>query len=134
NDTIAFQDAPGSGLESIDSDFSDIVTFLDPTASLTINAGDGNDSVAVNSLDAAYNATTTILGGAGTDSITQFANLNLGSMQSTGDLLYQAETIALNGNLHSPGTATYDTGNSVSSVGVSQSAGATITADMLLLL
>src|SRR4029078_13065476 len=33
-----------------------------------------------------------------------------------------------------PGTATYDTGNSASSVGVSQSAGATITASKLLLL
>src|SRR5439155_951846 len=81
-----------------------------------------------NALDAAYDASTAIFGGAGTDSITQLANLTLGSLLSIGNLTYQAETIALNGSLHSPATATYDTGNSVNSFGVSESAGAAVTA------
>src|SRR4029079_5892261 len=93
-----------------------------------------SDSVTVSPLDTAYRASTTIFGGAGTDSITQTANLTLCSMPSAGHLTYQAEKILLSGSLQTPGTATYDTGNSASSVGVSQSAGATITASKLLLL
>src|SRR5205814_7381490 len=86
---------------------SPAVTFLDPTASFTVNAGSGNDS------------------------ITQSASL--GSLaQPFGDLLYQAETITLSGTLYSSGTSTYDTG--LNGINVSEISGAAITADKLLIL
>jgi hypothetical protein len=43
--------ALGNGYSFIDSDLAENVTFLNPTVSLTINAGDGGDTVAIGALD-----------------------------------------------------------------------------------
>ncbi|MBI5757591.1 MAG: autotransporter-associated beta strand repeat-containing protein, partial [Planctomycetales bacterium] len=65
-ETITLTDATGSNM-TIDSTLGESVTFANPTSSLTINAGAGDDTVTVASVDAAYNAALTINGDAGAD-------------------------------------------------------------------
>ncbi len=99
NETIRIQDnlnSTGDPLANAKSTF-------------TLRTGDGNDSVTIESIDADFSAAVTILGQGGTDTITQLADLNLGSAVSTGNLLYIAESINLGANLSSTGgTATYN--------------------------
>lgn len=72
-ETITLTDANGAAM-TIDSALSESVTFANPTDSLTINAGSGNDTVNITSVDAdgPFNAALTINGDAGNDTI----NLN----------------------------------------------------------
>ncbi|MBW3542596.1 MAG: hypothetical protein KY476_20225, partial [Planctomycetes bacterium] len=55
------------GLMTIDSKLSESVTFTNPTRSLNIFAGTGDDLVKIGSVDAAFGATLTIDGGSGDD-------------------------------------------------------------------
>ncbi|MFO0902613.1 MAG: choice-of-anchor D domain-containing protein [Pirellulales bacterium] len=70
-ETISLVDAAGANM-TIDSTLGESVTFANPSNSLTINAGTGDDVVSINSVDAAYGASLTINGNAGDDTI----NLN----------------------------------------------------------
>ena len=70
-ETITLADAAGANM-TIDSTLGEIVTFANPTGSLTINAGTGDDSVTISSVDAAYNVDLTINGDADNDTV----NLN----------------------------------------------------------
>ncbi len=69
-ETITLSDATGANM-IIDSTLGTAVTFANPTSSLVINSGSGNDSVTVASVDTngPYNASLTINGDAGSDSI-----------------------------------------------------------------
>ncbi|WP_197993345.1 LamG-like jellyroll fold domain-containing protein, partial [Gimesia aquarii] len=69
DDVITLSDAGVAGQTFIDSTFGESVTFLNPTATFTINAGAGNDIVDVNSLDANFSASLTINGDADNDTI-----------------------------------------------------------------
>lgn len=97
DDAITLVDATGAAM-TIDSNLAESVTFANPTNSLTINAGDGTDTVAINSvdLDGAFRAALSINGDGGTDSITLATNLSLGSGAVTGHLSLNGETINLN--------------------------------------
>jgi hypothetical protein len=110
--TVSDPDLGATGSTSIDSTQGAAVTFANPTAMLTINAGSGDDSVTIDSIDAAFRAATSIFGDGGTDLIVQNADLVLGSTAaplSTGNLQYVSESIHLNGDLSSTGgLATYD--------------------------
>ncbi len=57
---------------TIDSTLGESVTFGNPTGSITINAGTGNDTITITSVDAAYGGSLTINGGTGDDTV----NLN----------------------------------------------------------
>ena len=95
-ETITLTDAAGANM-TIDSDVGgEIVTFANPTGSLTINAGTGADTVTITSVDAAYRAALTVNGDADADIINLNGNLLLGSTTSTGDLSFTAESIHLN--------------------------------------
>ena len=66
---------PGDGLSTIDSDGTggfEAVTFATPGVSLTINAGDGDDVLAVLSVDSTFadGVTITVNGEAGNDTLT----------------------------------------------------------------
>lgn len=112
---------------------SDSMTILDDAAvngnplanaarQLSIDAGGGDDVVTIESVDAGFTPSVSIIGGSGSDQIRQEADLALGFVNpdvpiaSQGNLFYQAENIFLGnpsaaggGSLSSRGgTATYD--------------------------
>ncbi|MCO6458613.1 MAG: choice-of-anchor D domain-containing protein, partial [Pirellulaceae bacterium] len=94
------------GMTMIDSTLGESVYFANPTASLTINAGTGNDTVTISSVDAGNNASLTIDGGVGDDIINQNVALSLGSGAAPAGLTFIAETINLNANISTDGNAT----------------------------
>ncbi len=94
-ETITLSDATGSTL-TIDSTLSESVTFANPTSSLTINAGSGDDVVTIASVGPVFRAALTIQGGDEFDFVNVNANLALGSTSSAGDILLAAEEIHLN--------------------------------------
>ena len=105
-ETITVTDAVGAGLTSIDSTFSQSVTFSNPTDSLTISAGAGNDIVTVTSVDAALTAALTISGDADTDAINLNAALSLGSGTSTGTVSVLGESINVTAAINTTAVAT----------------------------
>ncbi|QDT15095.1 hypothetical protein [Alienimonas californiensis] len=107
-ETITLSDDAAAGYMTIDSTLGESVTFLNPTASLTIDAGTGDDSVVVASVDAAYAAALSILGGDGVDTVNLAANLTLGSATSTGNLLIDVEAVSLDGAITIDTTAGTD--------------------------
>ncbi len=98
-ESISLVDAAG-GYMTVDSDLSESITFANPTTSLAINAGVGDDSVTITSLDAAFNADFSIEGGDGADSVTIDANISM----TTAHLLdVNGDTITLNGSVSTAG-------------------------------
>ena len=71
--TLSDADLGATGSLSIDSTQGAAVTFANPTASLTVNAGTGNDTVTIASIDANYRAAISVFGDGGADTITQNA-------------------------------------------------------------
>ncbi len=77
-ETITVSDSGGAdGKMTIDSTLGESVTFSNPTNSLTINAGSGDDIINITSVDAAFDASLTINGDAATDTVTLSAALSL---------------------------------------------------------
>ena len=68
-ETIAIVDATGAAM-TIDSTLGESLTFANPSSSLTINAGTGDDIVNITSVDTAFNASLTINGDANNDTVT----------------------------------------------------------------
>lgn len=97
-ETITLTDATGSAM-TIDSPNSESVTFANPSRSLSINAGAGDDTVQITSVDAAFHAALTINGGLGTDTVSIDTNLVLGSGNNTGSVSILSESIQLNANI-----------------------------------
>jgi hypothetical protein len=109
-DQIVLKDAASGGMtiESTSGTFESI-TFNNPTDSLTINAGAGDDTITVQSLDAAFAADLTITGDAGKDAVTingalslpghdvaitaESINVNAGITTGTGNITLNAEAV-----------------------------------------
>ncbi len=68
DETITITDA-GGGQTTVNSTAGEIITFNNPTGSLTINAGSGNDTINLNSLGNGFAADLTINGQGGNDEI-----------------------------------------------------------------
>ncbi|MFO0797558.1 MAG: LamG-like jellyroll fold domain-containing protein [Gemmataceae bacterium] len=100
--------AAGAGQTTVTSTAGETTTFVNPTASLAINAGDvGNDTVTVTSLGSGFAAALSIDGGTGTDAITITPALNLSA--GGGTLSLSAEAIDLvGGSVTTTGTQTYN--------------------------
>ena len=141
-ETITLEDvnAGGSGgadgFMRIDSTLGESVTFLNPTAGLTIDAGSGDDTVTIASVDGAYRASLTIAGGDGDDAVNLFAGLTLGSAAAgnAGDLTATGEAILVTRSIDTTAaTANGGTGDVTLTAGrtitVSSSAAAITTAD-----
>ena len=101
-ETITLTDAAGAAM-TIDSPLSESLTFANPSSSLTINAGTGDDIVNITSVDTAFNASLTINGDANNDTVTLTPALSLASLAVT------AETIKVNsGTVTTTGNQTYN--------------------------
>ncbi|WP_218934356.1 beta strand repeat-containing protein [Rosistilla ulvae] len=78
---------------------SEVVHFNNPNVSLTINGGDGDQTINIDSLDADYHAALSINGDDGVADVVNFNSslgaLLLGSGSVTGTLTVTAETIAI---------------------------------------
>ncbi|MBY0514053.1 MAG: hypothetical protein K2P78_09105, partial [Gemmataceae bacterium] len=105
-ETITVTDA-GGGQTNVSSTAGETTTFPNPTGSLTINAGDGNDVVNVTSFGAGFNAALTIDGQNNTDTINVNTALNLSA--GGGTLTLTGEAINLNGGtVTTTGAQTYN--------------------------
>jgi autotransporter-associated beta strand protein len=87
-DDAVLEDDPVAGdgfsqLRSANATFETTV-FLNPTGSLTINAGDGDDTVTIDSLDSLFDATVTVNGDLGDDTINLQGNTGSGNFDATG--------------------------------------------------
>ncbi len=70
NDTITLSDDPNPNLMLIQAPGSgESVLFTAPTTSITIHAGDGQDTIHMTSVDAAFNGTLNLHGDGGTDQL-----------------------------------------------------------------
>jgi len=119
DDQASLLDATTAGQITLRSDNGTFehTTFNNPTSSLSINLGGGDDSLTIESLDSAFSADLTVTGDDGDDSVT-FANdlfLNGGNLEIT------AETVTVNDGItistrqvasdHVSGNSTGDSGN-----------------------
>lgn len=83
SEAITLNDAPGAAMV-IDSTLGESVTFSAPLSSLTIDAGTGNDSIAIESVDdtSLLNADLTIHGGTGDDVVNLNCDMTFGNSKS----------------------------------------------------
>ena len=88
-ETITLTDAAGAAMTT-DSTLGESLTFANPTDSLTINAGTGDDTVTITSVDPAYSADLTINGDADLDTVNVNGDITFASGES---LVVTAETL-----------------------------------------
>jgi mucin-19 len=101
--TLSDDGVSGNGSSKIDSPLSEVVTFANPTASLTVNAGSGDDTVDVTGLDANFGASLNINGDAGADTI-----ILVNALPTLASLSVDAEAININnGAVTTTGSQTY---------------------------
>ena len=101
--TLSDDGSSGNGSSKIDSPLSEVVIFANPTASLTVNAGAGDDTVDVSRLDSAFSASLSVNGDAGADTF----NL-VNALPTLASLMVDAEAINIDsGAVTSTGTQTY---------------------------
>src|SRR5437899_4255246 len=78
---------PDNGLMTIDSGGTggfESITFVNPANSLTVNAGDGNDSIILDALDHGFHGSIVVNGGAGSDGLTAPNTPNVWSINGAG--------------------------------------------------
>ena len=81
-EAITLTDATGAAM-TIDSDlFGEAVTFATPTGSLTINSGDGNDTITIGSVDSNFAGSLSISGGTGNDTVNLNADITFAADKS----------------------------------------------------
>ncbi|MCM2371003.1 tail fiber protein [Aporhodopirellula aestuarii] len=91
-ETIDITDeTPGDGVIRVNSSAGELLDMSVPSGSLTINAGSGDDTIVLSSLDAAWNADLIIDGEADADTFRPTGTIKLG----TGNLTISTETIDL---------------------------------------
>ncbi len=96
-ETITVTDGTASdGKTMIDSTLGESVYFVNPSGSLTINAGTGDDSVTITTVDAASQVDLTIDGGAGSDTVN--LNADVITFSANKSLAVTAEAVALGTN------------------------------------
>ena len=78
-ETITLSDSGTPGQTTISSTASESVTFTNPTNSLTINAGTGDDIINITGVGSGFNVSLTINGDAGTDAVNLTGALSMGS-------------------------------------------------------
>jgi hypothetical protein len=124
-ETVTLTDHATATLMTIDSTLGESVTFPNPSGSLTIRTGSGDDTLNISSVDSAYRAPLVITGDEGTDTVNVSAALTLGSGATTGSLSITSESIGLNANVNT------DAGTNAGSVTLSGSVvlGASVAVD-----
>lgn len=109
-ETITLSDdaTAGDGFSMIDSTLGELVIFLNPTNSLSINAGSGADQIDIDGFDTLTSFDLAVNGDAGANAI----NFNNALDFGTGNLLVNGvagDTTTLAANLTSTGTQTFNT-------------------------
>jgi len=74
--TLSDDGMPGDGVSMIDSTLGEVVMFVHPTSSLTIDAGDGDDTVDLAGLDSTFAGSITVNGGADSDTVSVSGDIN----------------------------------------------------------
>ncbi|MFO0821305.1 MAG: autotransporter-associated beta strand repeat-containing protein [Pirellulales bacterium] len=91
-ETITVTDGTATdGKTQIDSTLSESIYFVNPTGSLTIDAGNGDDLVAITSVDAGFSTALTINGGANSDTVALNVDVTFAAGKS---LLVNAESVS----------------------------------------
>ncbi|MFI4852668.1 MAG: hypothetical protein ACIAZJ_26450, partial [Gimesia chilikensis] len=103
----------GGGQTTVNSTSGEVLTFFNPTGTLTINAGAGDDIVNVDSLDAAFSANIIINGEADDDTVNLAHGLNLGSGSTT----ISSDDININGAVTSTGNLAFNAGDIIAFIG-----------------
>ncbi|MCA6555247.1 MAG: hypothetical protein IM583_01050, partial [Pseudanabaena sp. M114S2SP2A07QC] len=85
----------GTNIISSSNNTFESVVFLNPSGSLTINAGSGDDTITINSVDNSFLGSLIINGENGRDSVSFAQNLSLNG----GSLTATVETITVNSNI-----------------------------------
>lgn len=102
SETITLADAAGAAM-TIDSTRGESVTFANPTTSITINAGSGDDAVQIQGVDGAFVGNLTVHGEGATDTIEFLSNATL---LGAGALVASAETINVSADVTATGGVT----------------------------
>ncbi|WP_202921738.1 autotransporter-associated beta strand repeat-containing protein [Anatilimnocola aggregata] len=123
-----------SRLRSANSTF-EVTTFANPGVSLTINAGNGNDTISI-AVDfdsgtgaGEFAASLVINGDVGTDIVRLLSVLGLGSATAAGNLTITAEDIVLAANISTDGSVATAAGNVQLNGRIYQDASLTIDTD-----
>ena len=125
-ETITVTDTGGAdGKMQIASTLGEAVTFVNPSGSLTINGGTGDDTVTITSVDSAFTAALAVSGDGGADTINSNAALTLGSGTSTGAVSLDAETISVTQAINTTAVTT----GTISLTGTAVSLGANLSSD-----
>ncbi|MBN68554.1 MAG: hypothetical protein CME32_04645, partial [Gimesia sp.] len=96
----------GGGQTRVDSSLGEMTDFINPTGTLTINAGTGADTININSLAAGYSANIIINGDGAADEINVDASISLAAGKT---IQFNAEVVELTGDVTADaitGTAT----------------------------
>ncbi|WP_232530116.1 Calx-beta domain-containing protein [Rosistilla oblonga] len=109
DETIVVTDA-GAGSTTVDSTAGEVVTFLNPSGSLTINAGDGADLINVDGLASDYAADLIIDGQSGDDTVKINGSISLANKQ----LALTSDTIITRASIQTGGgSITLDATNDI---------------------
>lgn len=103
-DTIDLEDYVDADFMIFSGATTPDIQYKNPTESLTVNLGDGDDLFTVVSVDAGFNASLEIDGEAGDDEVTIDVALALGSAAAKGDLKITAERVNLNKSIDTTGS------------------------------
>ena len=95
-ETITLTDA-GGGQTRVVSTAGEMTTFNNPTVSLTLNAGGGDDSIVIDSFSTSFDADLSINGESGNDSFSVNAATDLGA----GSLTVNCETLSTSAGVSS---------------------------------
>ncbi|WP_083904823.1 dockerin type I domain-containing protein [Rhodopirellula sp. SWK7] len=111
-ETINLGDDPNTiGANLIDSTLGESVTFTNPSRSLTINTGDGDDVINITTLDIGNQSSLIVDGGTGTSDTLMMDGVNLNTNnQGRGLELRELETISINTGTISNNTANLSNG------------------------
>jgi autotransporter-associated beta strand protein len=91
--TVSDDAASGNGKSKIESTLGESVTFANPVASLTVNAGSGTDAIDVEGLDSNFSASLVIDGNDGNDAAT-FKNNATSTGAGSVNVVAEATTIS----------------------------------------
>ncbi|MBO6576013.1 MAG: DUF11 domain-containing protein [Rhodothermales bacterium] len=140
--TLSDDGVAGNGYSFIDSDMAESVTFLNPTTSLTVNLGSGDDTITMTALDSGFAVDPVINGDDGEDrfNITPSANYAItvnggiptGAPGDVLDIALVGTTGASLTNVGGSGSWTFTNRNTVSFSGIETQIDDPSTADLAL--
>lgn len=110
---------PEIGKTQVDSDVAESVSFTNPTSSLTINGGDGDDNIVVSSFSTSFNADFTVDGEGGSNTFTCNSSVNVGS----GNITIYCDNFSIGGNIQSTGMLFIFPSASGTSIGIGGGSG-----------